>query len=240
MVNLLIADDNISFATNLMNYLNEKNDNVRVCYIAKSGRETLEFLNQKKDIDIVLLDLDMPELNGIEVLKSIKNKAKFEESFIIISGRNDLITKIYSKELIYSIIHKAIEMDNIIEKINKLIKHKENIKFQKRIKEKIINELLYLGYDISYRGTKYLIIVIEYVVLSQNCHAESLERDVYPEVARRYNTSVHNVKSNINRANNSMYYTCNIEKLKEYFTFDIDMKPKIKTVINTVINKISK
>ena len=54
-------------------------------------------------------------------------------------------------------------------------------------------------------------------------------------MARRYNTSIHNVKSNINRTNNSMYYTCNVEKLKKYFTFDIDTKPKIKTVIN--INK---
>ena len=59
-------------------------------------------------------------------------------------------------------------------------------------------------------------------------------------MARRYNTSIHNVKSNINRTNNSMYYTCNVEKLKKYFTFDIDTKPKIKTVINTIINKISK
>lgn len=59
-------------------------------------------------------------------------------------------------------------------------------------------------------------------------------------MAKKYNTSIHNVKSNINRANNLMYYNCDIEKLKKYFTFDIDVKPKIKTVINTVINKISK
>ena len=77
MVNILIADDNISFATSLMNYLNEKNNNVRVCYIAKNGKETLEFLNNKKDIDIVLLDLDMPMLTGIQVLENVEDKRKY-------------------------------------------------------------------------------------------------------------------------------------------------------------------
>ena len=96
------------------------------------------------------------------------------------------------------------------------------------------------GYDISYRGTKYLVSVIEYISLNQNCNTENLKKNVYPTVAKKYNTSIHNVKSNINRANNLMYYNCDIEKLKKYFTFDIDVKPKIKTVINTVINKISK
>ena len=240
MVNVLIADDNIDFATNLMNYINEKNDKVRVCYIAKDGKETLEFLNNNKtDIDVVLLDLDMPIFNGTQVLENIENEKKYEESFIIISGKDNLIKKISSKDLIYSVMHKAIEMNDIIEKINKLIEYKEKIKSKKRIEEKIIKELLYLGYDISYRGTKYLISSIEYCVLNQNCHTENLEKNVYPEVARRYNTSIHNVKSNINRTNNSMYYTCNVEKLKKYFTFDIDTKPKIKTVINTIINNIS-
>ncbi len=176
MVNILIADDNISFATSLMNYLNEKNNNVRVCYIAKNGKETLEFLNNKKDIDIVLLDLDMPMLTGIQVLENVEDKRKYEESFIIISGKNDLIKKILSKELIYSIMYKAIDIESIAEKINKLIKNKDKLKSQKSIKEQIVQELLYLGYDISYRGTKYLVSVIEYISLNQNCNTENLKK----------------------------------------------------------------
>ena len=31
---------------------------------------------------------------------------------------------------------------------------------------------------------------------------------------------------------------CEVEKLKKYFSFSIDTKPKVKTVINTIINKI--
>ena len=36
-----------------------------------------------------------------------------------------------------------------------------------------------------------------------------------------------------------MYYNCEIDKLKEYFNLDIDTKPKIKTVIDTIVRKIA-
>lgn len=60
MVNVLIADDNIIFATNLMNYINEKNENIRVCAITQNGQETIEMLNNKDNIDVILLDLKLP------------------------------------------------------------------------------------------------------------------------------------------------------------------------------------
>lgn len=47
MVNVLIADDNISYAVTLMNYINKNNENIKVCNIAKNGKETLEILNKK-------------------------------------------------------------------------------------------------------------------------------------------------------------------------------------------------
>ena len=56
MVNVLIADDNVDYAINLMNYINEKNENIKVCNIAKNGKETLEILNLKDNIDVILLD----------------------------------------------------------------------------------------------------------------------------------------------------------------------------------------
>lgn len=46
-------------------------------------------------------------------------------------------------------------------------------------------------------------------------------------------------KCSINRANNHMYYGCDIEKLKKYFILNKAVKPTIKTVINTIVNKVS-
>ena len=35
-----------------------------------------------------------------------------------------------------------------------------------------------------------------------------------------------------------MYYNCEVSKLKKYFHFDVDTKPKTKTIINTVLNNL--
>lgn len=53
MLNVLIADDNTDYAINLMNYINEDNNIVRVCNIAKDGKKTIDILNNENNIDII-------------------------------------------------------------------------------------------------------------------------------------------------------------------------------------------
>lgn len=130
-------------------------------------------------------------------------------------------------------------MNEIIRKINELFEYKESIKKSKILKNKITEELLYLGYDISHKGTQYLIKTIDYIATNPNKDLEKLERNIYPKIAYIYNDSVHNVKCRINNATTIMYCNCEIEKLKKYFHFDIDTKPKVKTIINTIIRKIA-
>lgn len=239
MINVLIAEDNINYAINLMNYINKRNANIKVCNIAKNGKEALDVLNNKNDIDVVLLDYKMPIFNGEQVLEKIVNKNKYSDSFIIISGEIESVIKLRENDMIHSIIYKTTEMNEIIKRINELFNYKETIKKAKIIKNQVTEELLYLGYDISHKGTKYLVEVIEYIALNQNKNLEKLEKDVYPIIAKKSNNSVHNIKCRINNATTIMYCNCEIEKLKKYFHFDIDAKPKVKTVINTIIRKVS-
>ena len=126
----------------------------------------------------------------------------------------------------------------ISKNINSIIEEKEKMKKCKMIKDKVMEELLYLGYDISHKGSQYLIKVIEYIVSNSDKNIENLERDVYPQISLLYNTSIHNIRCRINKSTTEMYYNCDIEKLKKYFKFDEDVKPKVKTIIYTIINKI--
>lgn len=238
MINVLIADDNVEYAINLMNYINQKNENIKVYNIAKDGKETLEILNLRDDIDVILLDYKMPFYNGKQVLEKIVDKNKYDNSFIIISGEIESVMDMRENDMIHSIIYKTMSMNEIIKKINSVFEYKEALKTSKILKNKITNELLFLKYDISHKGTQYLIETIDYIVTNSNREVESLERNVYPKIAAMYNDSVHNIKCRINNATTAMYYNCEISKLKEYFYFDIDKKPKIKTIINMVINKI--
>ena len=67
---------------------------------------------------------------------------------------------------------------------------------------------------------------------------DNLQTHIYPIIAKKYNKTIYNVKSSINKATECMYYECDAERLEKYFQFDEDTKPTIKQVVFTVINKI--
>jgi DNA-binding NarL/FixJ family response regulator len=51
------------------------NPNMRVVFLSHSGKELIEFINKTKRLpDIVLLEIETPDINGLEVLKIIKHK----------------------------------------------------------------------------------------------------------------------------------------------------------------------
>lgn len=236
MLNILIVESNMDYAVKLMYYINNNNKNVRVYNITKKVEDTLRILNDKNNIDIILLDYDIFFNTDNDILDKILDKNKYKKSIIILSGRQK---EVINNQTIYTTLYKDTSIMEIVKKINELAIYKELTKSENIYNKKIINELLYLGYDISLKGTQYLIEATKYMLLNKNKRIDKLEKNVYPKIAEMYDDSVHNIKCRINSATTTMYYNCDGKKLREYFYFNIDAKPKVKTIINTVINKIS-
>ncbi len=118
MVNILIADDNIYYAKTLMDIINNSMKGIRVVNITIDGQETRDRLNKANDIDIVLLDLKMPIISGIEIIKNLPEDKKdyYKNSIIVISGETEMIEKIRDESVVYSYIHKMSSMTDILEK----------------------------------------------------------------------------------------------------------------------------
>ena len=57
--------------------INEGNEKIRVTKIAEDGMETLKILNNDKNIDIALLDFDMPGYDTNQICKKVINKEKY-------------------------------------------------------------------------------------------------------------------------------------------------------------------
>lgn len=66
---ILVADDDNISVILLTNYLKSINAEF---IIARNGEEALDLFEQNTDIDLVLMDIKMPKLNGLEVTKLIK------------------------------------------------------------------------------------------------------------------------------------------------------------------------
>ncbi len=103
--NILLVDDDLRNVFALAHVLEEYEMNV---IIAKHGKEALEQLGEHKNVDLVLMDIMMPEMDGYECMKEIRKKPEFKNLPIIAltakamkgdkekclkAGANDYLTK---------------------------------------------------------------------------------------------------------------------------------------------------
>lgn len=240
MINVLIADDNIYYAKTLMNIINnENNKDIKVTHIAVDGKETLDIL-ENNEIDIALLDLKMPIYDGIYILNKLREKQidKYQQSIIVISGESEMLYKINDQSYVYYSFNKLTSISNVIEKIKELVEDKNEKKRKNVVKYRIIKQLQYLNYNLSHKGTQYLIDAILIIYEREDFDILNLKEDIYPIIAKRYNKSIHNIKCDINKANDYMYKVCKRERIRKYFKFFDDSKPTVKNVIYTILNKV--
>lgn len=84
---ILVADDEENMLKMLKTFFMEKDF---ICFTAKNGIEALNILD-KENIDIVITDMKMPEMDGLELLKNIKEKYK-NISAVIMTGFSEEYT----------------------------------------------------------------------------------------------------------------------------------------------------
>jgi len=104
-------------------------------FVARNGKEGLEFLNKKPPFEkvptpnIVLLDLNMPEINGHELLKTIKKDKRLRSIPVIIlstSGAEADISTAYELQA-SSYIRKPVDFQEFADLIQKIQEYWANI-----------------------------------------------------------------------------------------------------------------
>jgi DNA-binding NtrC family response regulator len=98
---ILIVDDGKDFRKALRDFLTDLGHRIRE---ASSGKKALDLLRKSHDIDLVLLDIHMPGLNGLEALSELKKIAS-DLSVILLTG--------YSAQDIAASIPKGYAQDCI-------------------------------------------------------------------------------------------------------------------------------
>lgn len=120
-INILVVDDNQENLKVVSNFLKEKGYKIA---LALDGQAALKVLDDNK-IDLILLDIMMPEMDGFEVCKILKEKpetkeipvifltAKIETGDIVKGfqiGGVDYITKPFKKEELYARVNNHIQL----------------------------------------------------------------------------------------------------------------------------------
>jgi len=73
MIRLILADDHQVVIDGLRSIL-DLQDDIEVMDSFLNGRQVIDFLAENPDIDVVMLDINMPEMNGIETTRYIRNQ----------------------------------------------------------------------------------------------------------------------------------------------------------------------
>ena len=82
-VRVLIVDDHPVVRAGLASLL-RRQEGVKLAGAAHSGEEALEML-ERSSVDVVLLDLRMPTINGIDLLNVLKTRDRFPRAIILSS-----------------------------------------------------------------------------------------------------------------------------------------------------------
>lgn len=117
---VLLVDDEVEFLETLEKRLRRRNMEVRV---ATSGEQALKALGECSP-DVVVLDVKMPGMGGIETLREIKRMAPLVE-VVMLTGHANLEVAIQGMEMgAFDYLMKPVDIDELVYKLQDAYRRK--------------------------------------------------------------------------------------------------------------------
>ncbi len=143
MSKILVIEDESAIRRVLIKILAEENDSYNVME-AEDGLAGIDII-KKEDFDLVLCDIKMPKMDGVEVLVAAK-KIKPEIPFIMISGHGDLDTAVNTMRLgAYDYISKPPDLNRLLTTVRNALERKELAVENKVLKKKVSKSFEMIG-----------------------------------------------------------------------------------------------
>ncbi|MDA0316390.1 MAG: sigma-54 dependent transcriptional regulator [Bacteroidetes bacterium] len=143
MSKILIIEDEEAIRRVLVKILTEENKDYQVSE-SEDGLAGIELI-KASDFDLILCDIKMPKMDGVEVLEAVK-KIKPEIPIVMISGHGDLDTAVNTMRLgAYDYISKPPDLNRLLNTIRNALDRKELVVENKRLKRKISQNYKMIG-----------------------------------------------------------------------------------------------
>lgn len=143
MSRILVIEDESAIRRVLVKILSEESDTYDVLE-AEDGLKGIEAI-KKDDFDLVLCDIKMPKMDGVEVLEAAR-KIKPEIPFIMISGHGDLDTAVNTMRLgAFDYISKPPDLNRLLTTVRNALDRKELVVENKILKKKVSKNYEMIG-----------------------------------------------------------------------------------------------
>jgi DNA-binding NtrC family response regulator len=134
---VMLVDDEAPFVETMTKRLKKRDLDVIAVF---SGQEALEILNKNQNVDIVILDVKMPGMDGIETLKEIRARFPLVE-VIMLTAHATVESAIEGMKLgAFDYLMKPCDMGQLMEKVNEAVRKKRG--HEEKIREAHVKEIL--------------------------------------------------------------------------------------------------
>lgn len=230
----------------------EKSNIFQIVGIANNGTDCLNYLNLKK-CDLLIIDLMLPEIDGIGVLTKLKdfNKESYSKVVCISSFINPTMFHLLEKLEVSYCFKAPFEMNYFMNTLNfivspetldkNLVSDSELKKYKKVKLENEITEILHeVGIPAHIKGYMYLRTAILTTYYNIDILGQ-VTKVLYPDIARMYNTTSSRVERAIRHAIEVAWNRGNTDAIDDIFGYTVSAsksKPTNSEFIAMIADKL--
>lgn len=243
-IKVLMIDDNINLVNMIKEYF-KNHELIEVVLEAYDGKEGIEIITKEIECyDVIILDLIMPNKDGIYVLEEMK-KRQIDKKVIVATSYNasEVIRQVADYGVSYFILKPfdLIDLEKRIIDINKKASTSKTIDFHHNNLQISITKILHeLGIPSHIKGYQYIREGIG-IVYDKPETIGGITKELYPELAKKYNTTVSRVERAIRHAIEVSWNRGNWTLMEEIFGHSVDIdkaKPTNSEFIVTIADKL--
>lgn len=242
-IKLLMVDDNVQLIDAVKEYFSNSSK-IEVLFEAYDGQEGIELIEKQKDnFDVLILDLIMPNKDGIYVLEEMKNRG-IDKKVIVSTSYNtvEVIRKVSDYGVNYYML-KPFDFIDFEKRILELFDKKEskNIDLRYNNIQMSITKILHeLGIPSHIKGYQYIREGIG-IIFENPETIGGITKELYPELADKFDTTVSRVERAIRHAIEVSWNRGDWNLMEEIFGNSVDIdkaKPTNSEFMVTIADKL--
>ena len=242
-IKLLVIDDNKKTIETIREYFDHSQE-IEVSFSAINGEEGIEIIKQEEQIDIIILDIIMPEKDGIAVLQYL-NDYEINKKVVVLTAcsSQEIIRKVSELGANYYML-KPFNLTHL-EKVIKEIYHSHNKGgelnlYNNNLQLLITRTLHELGVPSHIKGYQYLREGI-YMIYHNPKLVDEITKELYPMIAKKYHSTTTRVERAIRHAIEVSWSRASWDFMEEIFGYSVDMekdKPTNSEYLAAVADKM--
>lgn len=233
LIRTIIMDDNVDFCIMLSDNLKRYPD-FDVVGLAHNGIEGLDMVT-KYEPDLIILDIIMPYLDGLDVLDKIKDMSLQNRPMIMMLsciGRDKILKRAMESGASYYLI-KPFDIDILVKRVyeflydddnksdvNSISDTKKSSFNRNKIESKVMDLLLKLGMQPNIKGYSFLKTGIALIVEDPS-KSHNFTKKLYPEISKYYDSTPSRVERAIRHAIESTWSNGDIDNINAAFGYTV-------------------